>query len=78
MGPLLFIIYASELFKAITDQLPEAHCYAYDTQLNLSFKSRTGASQAAALNAMECGIEKIREWMIRDKLMINVVRLNLF
>ena len=27
--------------------------------------------QTAAINAMECCIERKREWMIRDKLMIN-------
>ena len=71
LGPLLFIIYWSKLFKVIRDQLPEAHCYADDTQLYQSFKPHSGASQTAALNAMECCIEKIREWMVTDKLMIN-------
>ena len=71
LGPLLFIIYSSKLFKVIRDQLPEAHCYAEDTQLCLSFKPHSDASQTAAINAMKCCIEKIREWTIRDKLMIN-------
>ena len=71
LGPLLFIIYSSKLFKVIRDQLPEAHCYADDTQLYLSFNPHSDASQTVAINAMECCIEKIREWMIRDKLMIN-------
>ena len=31
----------------------------------------SGASQTAAINAMEWCIENIREWMIKDKLMIN-------
>ena len=60
-----------QLFKVIRDQLPEAHCYADDTQLYLSFKPYNGASQTATMNAMEGCIEKIREWMIKDKLMIN-------
>ena len=71
LGPLLFIIYSSKLFKVIRDQLPEAHCYVDDTQLYLSFKPHSGASQTAVINAMEGCIEKIREWMIKDKLMIN-------
>jgi len=71
LGPLLFIIYSSKLFKVIRDQLPEAHCCADDTQLYLSFKPHSDASQTAAINAMECCIEKIREWIIRDKLTIN-------
>ena len=57
--------------KVIRDQLPEAHCYADDIQLHVSFKPHSDASKTAAVNAMECCIEKIREWMIRDKLMIN-------
>ena len=33
LGPLLFTIYASELFKVIEEHLPAAHAYADDTQL---------------------------------------------
>ena len=71
LGPLLIIIYSSKLFKVIRDQLPEAHCYAEDTQLYLSFKPHSGPSQTAAVSAMESCIVKIREWMIRGKLMVN-------
>ena len=35
-------------------------------QLYLSFKPHSDASQTTAINAMECCIEKIREWMIKD------------
>ena len=38
LGPILFIIYASKLFKIIEHELPSAHCYDDDTQLYLSFK----------------------------------------
>ena len=78
LGPLLLIIYSSKPFKLIRDQLPEAHCYEDDRQLHLSFKPHSDASQTAAINAMECCIEKIREWMIRDKLMINDSKTELF
>ena len=61
LGPLLFIIYSSKLFKVIRDQLPEAHYYADNTQLYLCFKPHSDASLTAAINAMECCIEKIRE-----------------
>ena len=37
LGPLLFIIYASKLFKIVEHYLPDAHCFADETQLYLSF-----------------------------------------
>ena len=68
--PILFIIYASKLFKIIEHKLPCAHCYADDTQLYLSFKPNT-TSQDQVLQAMENCIEKIRKWIIHDRLLIN-------
>ena len=35
LGPLLFLIYASKLFRVVEDQLLHAHCYADDTQIIL-------------------------------------------
>ena len=70
LGPILFIIYASKLFKIIEHELPCAHCYADDTQLYLSFRPNT-TSQDQVLQAMENCIEKIRKWMIHDRLLIN-------
>jgi len=37
LGPLLFTIYSSKLFEVIKYHLPQAHAYADDTQLYLSF-----------------------------------------
>ena len=71
LGPLLFIIYASKLFKIIEDQLPDSHGYADDTQLYLSSKPSLSTSQEDGLCAMESCIEKIRCWMIQDKLLMN-------
>jgi len=70
LGPILFIIHASRLFKIIEHELPSVHCYADDTQLYLSFKPNS-TSQDEAVRAMENCIEKIRKWMIQDKLFIN-------
>ena len=70
LGPLLFIIFASNLFKVIDDELPAAHCYADDTQLYISFKP-SAASQDHAVNAMERCIDRIRSWMIHNRLLIN-------
>ena len=52
LGPLLFTIYASELFQVIEEHLPDAHAYADDTQLYILFKPDAGASQTEAVQAM--------------------------
>ena len=71
LGPLLFIIYASKLFKIVEHHLPDAHCFADDTQLYLSFKPLGNTAQADAIQAMEKCIDAVRKWMIQDRLMIN-------
>ena len=71
LGPLLFVIYASRLFSVVGNQLPHAHCYADDTQIYLSFKPNSSTSQEDAVRSMECCVEKIRHWLIQDRLLIN-------
>ena len=71
LGPLLFLIYTSKLFKVVEDQLPHVHCYADDTQFYLSFKPISNTSQEDAVRVMECCIEKIRRWLSHDRLLIN-------
>ena len=44
LGPLLFTIYSSKLFEVIKYHLPEAHAYADDTQLYLSFSPDTATN----------------------------------
>ena len=41
LGPLLFTIYSCKLFEVIKYHLPEAHAYADDIQLYLSFSPDT-------------------------------------
>ena len=43
-GPLLFTIYASKLFQVIKNYLLQAHKYADDTQLYLSFNADSAFS----------------------------------
>ena len=71
LGTLLHTIYASELLDIIEKHLPDAHTYADDTQLYLSFKPAATSSQADAIAAMEACIKDFRAWMSRNKLMLN-------
>ena len=71
LGPLLFIIYASKLFKIVEHYLPDAHCFADDTPLYLSFKPLGNTAQADAIQATEKCIDAVRKWIIQDRLMIN-------
>ena len=71
LGPLLFTVYASKLFEVIKFHLPDAHAYADDTQLYLSFQADSEADQAEAVSAMERCIANISNWMKLDKLKLN-------
>ena len=59
LGPPLFVVYTSKLFEIIQARLPDAHCFADDTQLYLSFKPYSPTDQELAVCAME------RSMMIR-------------
>ena len=71
LGPLLFVVYASKLFEIIQAHLADAHCFADDTQLYLSFKPNSPTDQAEVVCAMERCISDLRKWMYQDKLKIN-------
>ena len=68
LGPLLFIIYASKLFKIAEHYLPDAHCFADDTHLYVSLKPLDSTAQADAIKAMEKCIDVVRKRMIQDRL----------
>ena len=53
LGPLLFSLYASKLFKIVESYLPNSHCYADDTQLYIAFRSGNDLEETAAITAME-------------------------
>ena len=71
MGPLLITIYASTLFEVTKENLPQAHAYADDTQLYQSFKDDLTFSEIDAISAMECWVDAIRYWMIKEKVCLN-------
>ena len=68
LGSLLFNICASKLFEVIKHHFPDAHAYADDLQLYISFKPDSEMSQQSAVKAMELCIRDIQTWMIVDKL----------
>ena len=64
LGPVLFVMRTSTLFKVIERRLPEAHCYADDTELYLTFKPDDVNAQDEVIRAMEDCIKDIRNWLI--------------
>jgi hypothetical protein len=68
LGPLLFLQYVSKLFNIVEKHLPDAHAFADDTQLYVSFKPDLICDQLAAL---EWCIDDINDWMFSDKLKVN-------
>ena len=65
------MVHASKLFEIVQVPLPNAHCFADDTQLYLSFNPNCPTDQVKALEAMVRCISDLRKWMYRDKLKIN-------
>ena len=61
----------SEFFTITSHFLPSIHCYTNDTQLYLEFKPVDTAAQDTAVSAMKACLRDIRQWMIKDKFMIN-------
>lgn len=49
LGPLLFSIYTSLLFKIVSEHLLSVHCYSDDTQLYLASRPDHRATQDSAV-----------------------------
>jgi hypothetical protein len=71
LGPILFTIYAASLFKVIKRHLVEAHGYADDHQLYVSFEADNPGDEEITLKMMEDCIKDVRQWMLANKLKIN-------
>ncbi len=70
LGPVLFTEYTSTLFDTIYSHLNDAHGYADDHTLYLSFSSNSLVLQEVALsqNFMESCLLDVRKWMLFNKL----------
>ena len=71
MGPVLFLLYASGLFKVMAKHLPEAHAYADNSQLYFSSKPSSSNSQREAIKVIEKCIAEVHIWMVSHRLLIN-------
>ena len=71
LGPLLYITYGSKLFDTTESHLPDAHYFADDTQLYLSFRPNSQLDQDNSLAAMENCVQDVRSWMRNDNLLLN-------
>ena len=58
-------------FISLNDTSPQVHCYADDTQLNVSFSPNRSADADFVIKSMTDCISDIRSWMISDNLMLN-------
>ena len=67
-GPLLFTLYIGKLFDIIKHHLADAHAYADDTQLCLSFKPDSTKNEIDVVYAVQSCIKDIKAWMTVDKL----------
>jgi hypothetical protein len=52
LGPILFLLYVSQLYDIIDRHLPSSDGYADDTQLYVSFRPVCGANQKSTQSAL--------------------------
>ena len=71
LGPLLFSLYASKLFKIVESHLPNPHWYADHTQLYIAFRPGNDLEKTADITTLESCIADISQWMQSDKLKLN-------
>ena len=73
LGPVLFLLYASGLFQVVNKHLPTTHAYADDSQIYLSFRPHSSASQDLAVSAIESCVadHDVRAWLVLHRFMFN-------
>ena len=71
LGPLLFIIYASEMFSVIESHSQSSYGYAGDTQLYCLINPYCVNDQVVTVQDMENCISNVRDWTTASKLKMN-------
>jgi hypothetical protein len=71
LGPQLFTQYASTLFEAVHNYLPQLHGYADDHMLYMSYSSDLEEDSAKAITSMQDCLTSVKEWMLQNKLKMN-------
>ncbi|CAB4034645.1 Hypothetical predicted protein, partial [Paramuricea clavata] len=69
LGPILFLLYVSQLYDIIDRHLPSSHGYADDTQLYVSFRPDCEDNSENTLAILEDCISDVRTWLLSHKLM---------
>ena len=60
LGPILFLLYVSQLYDIIDRHLPSLHGYADDAQLYVSFRPDSHVNLQSTLSALEDCISGVR------------------
>ena len=71
LGPILYLLYTSPLGDIVRRYDMGFHFYADDSQLYLSFDSRSGVAQASGVAQIEACASDIDNWMKVNKLKLN-------
>ncbi len=71
LGPLLFVLYVSKLLQILENHFPDAHAFADDNQLYVSFQPDSMSKQLSGVTVMENCTDDIKTWMLNDKLKLN-------
>jgi len=71
LGPLLFVLYVLPLSDIARQHGVSMHSYADDIQLYISFDHKDSTSVSEAVKSLECCIDDIRIWMLRNRLKMN-------
>ena len=71
LGPILYLLYTAPLGDIVRKYNMGFHFYADDTQLYLSFDSKSGAAEALAVAQIEACAGEIDNWMSANRLKLN-------